>query len=213
MILLRNYPSTWAEIDLKALRHNFGLARKLAGKNIRIIAVVKADAYGHGMIPVAKELNRLGVEFFGVSNVGEGIALRQAGIKRPIVLFENPLPEFAGDIVKYSLTPMLCTMELAQALNAAARRVRKTIDVHIKVDTGMGRLGVWHEEVASFVKKVNQFASLRVSGVATHFPVADTDPNFTKHQFLFFQSTVYSLWAIVPPTVPGFALMRISFAI
>lgn len=185
-------------MNLNALRHNLREIRRLAEKNtfslptrpasgndvpkINILTVVKADAYGHGMAPVAKELEKAGVDVFAVSDVKEGIALRNTGIKKPILLFESTLPVFAEDIARYKLTPMVCTMELAAELDAHAARLKKPIDIHIEVDTGMGRLGVWHEDAFTFVEKVFKLKWLRLTGLMSHFPAADTDKKFTLQQ-------------------------------
>ncbi|MBI5415910.1 MAG: alanine racemase [Candidatus Omnitrophica bacterium] len=172
---------TWTEIDLNAIRHNFRVLRKLAGK-AKVLTVIKADAYGHGMLPVAKVLVQEKVDFIGLSNLTEGIALRKAGIKTPVLLFETTLAEQAKDIVDYHLTPTVCTYELAAALNRYAEKRKRVVDVHVKVDTGMGRLGVWHEEALGFIKKLNRLPNLRLQGVCTHFPSADTDRAFTQKQ-------------------------------
>jgi alanine racemase len=172
---------TWAEIDLNAIRHNFRVLRKLAGK-AKILAVIKADAYGHGMIPVAKVLVREKVDFIGLSNLTEGIALRKAGIKTPVLLFETTLAEQAKGIVDYSLTPTVCTYELAAALNRRARKRGRVVDIHVKVDTGMGRLGIWHEEAIDFIKRLSRLRNVRIQGICTHFPSADTDRAFTRKQ-------------------------------
>ncbi len=179
---------TWAEIDLNAIRHNFRVLRKLAppsaglaGKT-KILTVIKADAYGHGMLPIAKLLVQEKVDFIGLSNLNEGITLRKAGIKIPILLFETTLAEQAKDIIDYRLTPTVCTHELAAALNHYAQKRKCVVDIHVKVDTGMGRLGVWHEEALGFIKKLSRLRNLRIQGICTHFPSADTDRAFTQKQ-------------------------------
>ena len=179
---------TWAQIDLNAIRHNFRVLRKLApptaglaGKT-KILAVIKADAYGHGMLPVAKVLVQEKVDFIGLSNLTEGVALRQTGIRTPVLLFETTLPEQAKDIVDYDLTPTVCNLELARALDKYARQQGRLVDIHVKVDTGMGRLGVWHEEALDFIKKLSRLRNLRIQGICTHFPSADTDRAFTQKQ-------------------------------
>ncbi len=179
---------SWAQIDLNAIRHNFWVLRKLAG-TAKILTVIKADAYGHGMIPVAKVLVKEKVDFIGLSNLTEGIALRKAGIKTPVLLFETTLAEQAKDIVDYCLTPTVCTYELASELNRYAQKRkravpagRQVVDIHVKVDTGMGRLGVWHEEALGFIRKLSRLRNLRIQGICTHFPSADTDRGFTQKQ-------------------------------
>ena len=172
---------TWAQIDLNAIRHNFWVLRKLAGK-AKVLIVIKADAYGHGMLPVAKVLVKEKVDFIGLSNLTEGVALRQTGIRTPVLLFETTLPEQAKDIVDYDLTPTVCNLELARALDKYARQQGRLVDIHVKVDTGMGRLGVWHEEALDFIKKLSRLRNLRIQGICTHFPSADTDRAFTQKQ-------------------------------
>ena len=176
-----NRSLTWAQIDLNAIRHNFRVLRRLAGKT-KILIVIKADAYGHGMPPIAKLLVKEKVDFIGLSNLTEGVALRQTGIRTPVLLFETTLPEQAKDIVDYDLTPTVCSLELARALDKYARQQGRLVDIHVKVDTGMGRLGVWHEEAVGFIGKLNRLRNLRVQGICTHFPSADTDRAFTQRQ-------------------------------
>jgi alanine racemase len=139
------HPPTWCDIDLKALAHNFEQLQKLAMKNMShalgVVPVIKADAYGHGMIQVAECLNTCGCKYWGVSNVTEGVTLRAAGFKQKILLFESTLEQDAKDIVEYQLTPTVCVLEMAQALDRCAKQAGVQLPVHIKIDTGMGRLG------------------------------------------------------------------------
>lgn len=176
---LRERYLTWAEIDLKALRHNFKVLKK---NNVEILPVIKADAYGHGMIEVARQLNKLGVKIFAVSDIAEGVQLRQNGFKNDIVLLESPLPSLAADIVGHRLIPAVCTMELAQALNSEARGRNEKQKIHVKIDTGMGRLGVWHEDAPEFIRLVKSFPHLSIDGIFTHFPLSDVDSKFTEKQ-------------------------------
>lgn len=190
---------TWAEIDLNAIRHNFRVLRKLAG-TAKILTVIKADAYGHGMLAAARVLVQEKVDFIGLSNLTEGIALREAGIKTPVLLFETTLPEQAKDIIDYKLTPTVCTYELAAALNRAAQKHKRAlpagrqgVDIHVKVDTGMGRLGIWHEQAPGFIRKLSRLRNLRIQGIYTHFPSADTDRAFTRRQIQQFTALVEQL--------------------
>lgn len=176
---------TWAQIDLNAIRKNFRALRKLAGK-AKILTVIKAEAYGHGMRDVAKVLAKEKVDFMGLSDVNEGITLRKSGIKTPVLLFETTLPEQAKDIIDYRLTPTICTYELAAALNRYAQKIKRTVDVHVEVDTGMGRLGVWRQEALEFFEKLKGLKNLRVQGIYTHFACADTDHAFTREQIRHF---------------------------
>lgn len=212
----RNYKNpmpqyaTWCEIDLIAVRHNLRQIKKLAARNeffipgrtgdkkiktslMGVLCVIKADAYGHGMLEVSKVLNDEGVEMFGVSDINEGIALRDQGIERPILLFESTLPEHIPFICEFNLTPTLCTLEFAHRLNELARKLGKTMRVHIEVDTGMGRLGVWHTEALDFIHEVGQLRNLVIEGLFTHFPVADSDKKFTNHQIALMYEIILQL--------------------
>ncbi len=194
-------PTAWAEIDLSAARHNFLEIRKLANaqleprriRDVDILSVVKADSYGHGMNEIAKVIERAGGRFFAVSNVEEAVTLRLSGNKRPILLFETTFPALAKAIVQYDLTPSVCTMDFVRALDRAARRARKIMAVHVKVDTGMSRLGVLHTDAALFVKEITRFKNIRIEGIFTHFPVADTDKTFTEKQIEAFSDVIAEL--------------------
>ena len=190
----------WVDIDLHALRRNFKAIKRLAHKNFvgslpkagrasklknipAILPVIKADAYGHGMLKVAHVLNKMDVGIFGVSDVAEGIQLRKSGIKKPILLFESTLSSFAKDIIDYRLTPSVCTLALASALNKYAKSKKRILDIHVSVDTGMGRLGIVYEEAEDFIEKIMKLKNLSMKGIYTHLPIADTNPKFTKKQF------------------------------
>lgn len=175
------YRPTWAQVDLEAIRHNFRQIRRLFPQK-KIIAVVKADAYGHGIKAVARLLDKEQVDVFGVANVCEGIQVRRLGIQRPILIMESLLAPCQEAIVRYNLTPSICTLAFARLLNRYAEKKNRIIDVHIKVDTGMGRLGVWYEEALAFVRQVFLLPHLRTTGLYTHFPSADSDTLFTKRQ-------------------------------
>ncbi len=191
--VIKSYHSCWAEVDLTAIQHNFHALKKCAGPHTKILSVVKADAYGHGMLEAAFFLDKEGTEFFGVAGIDEGIALRQNHIKKPILIFESVQPQFAREIVDYQLTATVCTLELAAELDRYAGFVQKKAFVHIKIDTGMGRLGVWHKEALEFVAAVNQFKHLAIAGIYTHFPSADTDKKFTQKQIKEFVKLVADL--------------------
>ena len=198
-------PSTYAEINLKAIEHNLKELRRLAGRNtftllrrrlrtpVQILAVIKADAYGHGMIEVAKLLTQEKINHFAVSDVTEGVRLRAAGFKQSILLFESTLPSDVKDIADYQLTPTVCTLEFATELNQYAQEIGRRIPIHIKVDTGMGRLGIWHTEAFDFIKNVANLRSLLIEGIYTHFPVADTDAKFTTRQIQYLYELVTRL--------------------
>jgi alanine racemase len=192
----------WAEIDLKAVGYNFDAIKKAAGPKIKILCVVKAVAYGHGNIPIAKLLEKKGVDFFGISDIHEGIVLRKAGIKRPILMVENTLPEHAKYLVDHQITPIVCTLELARALNRLGAQKRKKIAVHIKVDTGMGRLGIAPEDVIDFVKALQALPWIRVEGICTHFPLSDSNSAFTRRQIKDFLKIVYNIQRLCRLAIP-----------
>jgi len=192
------HPPTWCEIDLKALAHNFEQLQKLAAKNmshsLSIMPVIKADAYGHGMIQVAECLSACGCKYWGVSNVSEGVTLRAGEFKQKILLFESTLVSEAKDIVEYKLTPTVCALEMALALDRCAHQAGIQVPVHIKIDTGMGRLGVNEGQALVFVETLmRQCPNLILEGIYTHLPVADTDRDFTLGQMRRFRDIVYSL--------------------
>jgi alanine racemase len=183
---------TRAEIDLKAVRQNFRQLKRLAGKT-GILAVVKADAYGHGAVEVSRALVSAGVDWLGVSDAAEGIVLRQNGIKKPILLFESILPRFIREIVDHRLTPTVCTMEMARALSRYAQKKKRTVGVHVKVDTGMRRLGVWYSGAAGFIEEVHRLPGVTVEGLYTHFPLADRDRRFTLKQLAILEDILCAL--------------------
>jgi len=189
----------WIEVDQKAIRHNFLEIKRIAAQNFLkrpsnrkspakrtscpdVLCVVKADAYGHGMIQVAAALRNLGVNFWGVSDVTEGIQLRKNGFKKPILLLGTPLPTQVKDVVDFNLMPTVCTVSLASALNNYAKKINRKVDVHLKIDTGMGRLGVWHQQAWDFMNQLLRYSYLNLHGLYTHFPMADTNPKFTREQ-------------------------------
>ncbi|MBF0570510.1 MAG: alanine racemase [Candidatus Omnitrophica bacterium] len=192
------HPPAWCELDLKALAHNFEQLQKLASSNMKhslgIIPVIKAEAYGHGMLQIAECLSACGCKYFGVSNAGEGLRLRAMGFKQKILLFESTLVSEVKDIVKYQLTPTVSVLEMAYALDRCAHQAAIQIPVHIKVDTGMGRLGVNEDQFLGFVQTLQaECPNLILEGIYTHFPVADTDRDFTLGQMRRFRDMVYSL--------------------
>ncbi len=173
---------TWVEVDLTAIRHNFKEIQRLAGKTTEVLCVVKGDAYGHGLVRVATLLEGLGLGFFGVSDIEEGIVLRKNGIKKPILVFESTLPSHVPTIVDYNLIPTVCTMSFALALNRYAWSINERLPIHVEVDTGMGRLGVPLKEAFDFVRRLSPLRNLSIQGMYTHFPLAETNARFTQKQ-------------------------------
>ncbi|QYY34458.1 alanine racemase [Ruficoccus sp. ZRK36] len=172
----------WAEIDLGALERNLGRIRAALPPHMQYVAVVKADAYGHGMPRMVARLMQSGASMFAVANVYEGAELREVGRGWPILVLGPILPEEERYLAEYDLTATISTPEEVDRLSAAAARANTILPVHLKIDTGMGRLGVWHEDAASLYEKVMAAAGLKLAGIFTHFSSADTDPAFTSEQ-------------------------------
>ena len=191
-------PPAWCELNLKALAHNFEQLQKLAAKNmthpVGIMPVIKADAYGHGMLQIAEGLRDCGCKYWAVSNASEGLQLRATGFQEKILLFESTLTTEAQDIVEYKLTPTVCVLEMAHALDQCARKAGVQVPVHVKVDTGMGRLGLNEDQVLDFVQTLReQCPNLVLEGIYTHLPRADSDREFTINQMRHFRDMVFSL--------------------
>ncbi len=184
------YRPTWAEVDLNNLAYNFYQVKKLIQPSVKVMVCVKADAYGHGIIPVSRKLELLGVDYLGVASTDEGIALRNANISKPILVLGLMLKKDIEPVFQYNLTPTICTDELAKAFNAEALRRGRILNVHIKVDTGMGRIGVLYKDSLSFIKKVSLLRALKIEGIFTHFSCADTDKAFTLSQIRIFDKLI-----------------------
>ena len=180
--------ATWLEVDLARLGENYRILKNRLSKKTRVIAVVKANAYGHGAVPVAKKLLELGAARLAVATAGEGAELRNAGIGAPIHLLGSLHPLEAEDALKADLIPTLATLEAARALAA----LRPGAKVHVKVDSGMGRVGVRPEELPGFLAEVEAMG-LFVEGILTHFAVADEDLAFTRLQLERFLEAVRGL--------------------
>ena len=164
---------TWSEIDLDALAANFHVVKDTVGPDVKIMGVVKANAYGHGAVECARRLQHEGANWFGVALPEEGIELRNSGITRPILCLAGFWGEQAAACLEHNLVPVVYRLDLIEALDRAAGERGVVADVHVKVDTGMGRLGVRFDEVADFASTLRQFKNIRVDGVMTHFAAAD----------------------------------------
>jgi alanine racemase len=176
-------------IDLTALEHNYRQLRRLCDPRVKMLAVVKADAYGHGLVPVAQKLADAGADYFGVGSLEEGLMLRRAGITQPVLLLLGILPEEAGCAVTNDLDVALFRLDVAQALAAAAQNQSKRARVHLKVDTGMGRLGLLPKEVLPFLTGLKKLRNLNAVGLISHLAVADQeDQTYTFKQVHEFTS-------------------------
>lgn len=170
---------TRAEIDLGAIAHNLGVVRRVVG-SASVLAVVKADGYGHGVVPVAARLQAEGVDGFGVALAEEGLELREAGVSAPILVLNGVYGGAHSDVLDAALTPVVYDLgELAEFARAARGR---PFGVHLKVDTGMGRLGVVASELEAFLDGFARVPGARIDGLMTHFASADCDPAQTREQ-------------------------------
>jgi alanine racemase len=186
--------ATKAIIHLDNLRHNIRLLRNRIGAGIKMCMAVKANAYGHGAVEIARAASEEGVNAFGIATVEEGKELREAGIQNPVFLLSPVLPDENSDIVLYELSPLLGSRDGIDQLNGEAGRQGKKVEVHLKIDTGMGRIGCRPEEAEDLAGRIDSSSWLTLGGVCTHFPAADTrDTDFTKRQLRLFRSCVQSI--------------------
>lgn len=177
---------TWAEINLEAIQKNFLWVKSVVSSDAAVMGVIKADGYGHGAVEVARALEQIEAPYLGVSSLDEAIELRQAGIQIPILILGSVLPDLhpiSKDPLLPTFTFTVCTLDVAKVLQEEARKQQCPIKIHVKVDTGMGRLGVWYEQAAKWIKDLAQFDALRLEGIYTHFANADEeDLNDTLEQ-------------------------------
>ena len=163
---------TWAEISLPRLRRNFEYVRRVAGPR-RVMAVVKADAYGHGAVTIAKTLADAGADWFGVATVEEALELRAAGVEQPILLLGGLYMSDPAHLIEYGLTPTLSSTARLDTYSDCARRFGKPIEFHLKVDTGMGRLGLPPDRLKAFVEHYRELPGLEMKGLFTHLASAE----------------------------------------
>ncbi|MDR2377154.1 MAG: alanine racemase [Puniceicoccales bacterium] len=173
----------WAEIDLGALERNLTRIRRRLPAHVRYIAVVKADAYGHGLPAIVSRMLKSGIDAFGVANVQEGVRIREQGIALPVLLLSPVLPAEVPSLFEHHLIPFVSSLEELRHLRLRAQVHGEAISVHLKVDTGMGRAGFWHEEpVEEALRTFETDPWLRITGIATHFSCAGSDWAHTELQ-------------------------------
>ncbi|MGE4357274.1 MAG: alanine racemase [Candidatus Omnitrophota bacterium] len=164
---------SWAEVDLSSIGFNLNQIKKFLSSEVKIMPVVKADAYGHGLIEVSKYLVSQGIEQLGIATVDEGMELRENGIGVYLFILGNIFPEEADAVIEYNLIPTICNLEVAQRLEEIAKEKNIFVKVHVKIDTGMGRIGVSYKEVLDFFLKLKEFPHLVIEGIWTHFASAE----------------------------------------
>jgi alanine racemase len=176
-------PLSWVEIDLAALRHNYFQARQRLASPTQVLAVVKSDAYGHGMVPVARELMSAGVEFLGVSKFWEAVELRDNGIELPVLVLLGVEPADMEEMLRRDIRPVVYRLDHARSLSQCACSMQRPARLHVKIDTGMGRLGVPWELLPGFLDELLALPGLELEGVLSHFAVADeADKTFSEWQ-------------------------------
>lgn len=172
----------WAEIDLAALERNLRLIRASLPPHMRYVAVVKADAYGHGLHHAAARLMHAGADLFAVANISEAAALREIGPGWPILILSPLLSEEDEALAEGDLAATISSLEEVKRFDAVGRTAKQQLPVHLKIDTGMGRAGVWHEEAPALLDAISHAPHLKLAGVFTHFSSPDDDPVFTAEQ-------------------------------
>jgi alanine racemase len=202
-----NSSIVWAEVDLKAIAHNIRELRRITNPKARFMAVVKANAYGHGIIEVARQSIDNGAETLGVTHIEEGIQLRKAGIDVPVLIFGYTSPVHVKKLIEFDLTQTVYSYETSRELSEAVAAYGKKIKVHIKVDTGMGRLGLlpdrlrlskYNKEITdssvSEVESISRLPMLELEGIYTHFATADkSDRSYAGNQFEIFMDFLNQL--------------------
>lgn len=194
---------TWAQVDLDAIIHNFTVISRSLSPGCRPIAIVKADAYGHGAVPVSRALEAAGADFFGVSNLEEALQLRRGGIVHPLLILAYTPPEEAARLSENGIIQTVLTPDYARQLDDAAARAGCTVRVHLKLDTGMSRVGLPCRQSEDVTQAVEEAAAicrlphLQVEGAFTHFASADEedDGGYTAGQFARFMRVVEALAA------------------
>ena len=195
---------TWAEIDLDALEHNYRQARRLIGPKVRYLGVVKADAYGHGAVQVARKLEALGTDYLAVSSLDEARELRHGGIAAPVLILGHTPPEMVPELIRYHITQTVSALAKAEEYNASAAACGGRLKVHIKVDTGMSRLGFLvrghhFDGGVEAIARACDLPCLEPEGIFTHFAVADEDDgaceDYTREQFALFTGVIDALAA------------------
>ena len=193
---------TWAEIDLDALARDFQAVREAANPQAKVCCVVKADAYGHGAVRIAREFEELGADWFAVSNLEEALQLRLGGIQKPILVLGYTPPEEAATLSNHHISQCVYSLDYARDLSRTAEEAGVTVNIHVKIDTGMSRLGFYYQDISrdeatvQEVKAACQLPGLHPEGIFTHFAVSDegkAGDAFTMQQFGCFKEMIESL--------------------
>lgn len=170
-----------AEINISNLKSNIEVIKGVVGPYVKFLAVVKADAYGHGLELISRYLDN--VDGFGVANVEEGIKLRKIGLSKPILIMGDIFPSDIDEILHYNITPSVSNIEIAKLISKKALRENTQVPIHIKVDTGMGRFGFMVEDLIKSIDKILELSNLKLEGIFSHFSTAGVDKDYVDLQF------------------------------
>ena len=217
-------PNCWVEVNLSAIENNYRAIQELVGEGVTVIAVLKANAYGHGAVEVARALSQAGAKYLAVTRLEEAIPIRAAGVLTPILLLSPALPDEVHELIPYRLTACISSFEDAERLSQAAQKQGGVARAQLKIDTGMGRFGVAPEEAVEVARKITELPGIELEAAWTHFAFAAGEARETPHvhqQFSFFQPLVHqvSLATGIPPngfhcansaTILRFPSMRLS---
>ncbi len=184
---------SWIEISLDHYRHNIRELRHFMPGNSRFMQIVKADAYGHGAVEIAHAAVREGAVMLGVANSDEGRLLRLQGIEIPVLILSPSLTEEIPDILKYDLTPTVCTTHFAAVLSRVAREKGVTVAVHVNIDTGMGRSGIPYHRALSVINELKTRPGLRLEGIFSHYAASESDPDYSRYQLDRFRKILRNL--------------------
>jgi alanine racemase len=177
-------PTTFCRVDLSALRWNLAYLRNTLAAEVQILAVVKANAYGHGDIEITRTLSQNGVRYFGVATVQEGIRLRQAGISDSVIVLGGLYPEEFEALLEHSLTPVVTEPRILRTLDALASARNHCIDCHLKIDTGMGRLGWLADNVHEWLPDLEDLDAVNIHGIMSHFAIAEGVESSSRYRQL-----------------------------
>ena len=185
-----NSSRSWIEIDLRALENNVRKIKAALGGGLTYIAVVKADAYGHCMPQTLVSFLKGGADIFAVANMYEVSRVRELVSSTPVLILGPVLSGERRLVFEYDAIPAISTREEALDFDTLARERNKVLNVHVKIDTGMGRFGVWHEKASDFLREVSAYKNIRIAGIFTHLSSADCDKDYTRLQVQNFERAI-----------------------
>lgn len=216
---------SWAEIDAAALRHNLKAIRRAVPKKTGILAVIKANGYGHGVEMMARACSANGVKWFGVANLVEAIQLRELGFTQSILLLSAVLPEEREEVIQRGFVAVVSSLDEAKQWSRAAQKQRRRVRLHFKIDIGMGRLGLWHEDAAEVIAAASALPAIELEGLMTHFPSSDENETITRWQWRQFDQVRQRFPKLIAhvansaaiflstPTLPQYELVRPGIAL